>query len=131
MPEVQVPLPDWALSVAPGANADFHSPSLRLTLSSPTHPESVYDYHHPSRQLQLVQPPAVPSHDPEKYYCTVQWATSADGTAVPITLAHAAGLRPDGSNPCLVVVYGAYGHCLPLEFYAERVPLLQVRLWHF
>lgn len=34
----RVPLPDWALSVAPGANPDFASPLVTLHLSSPTQP---------------------------------------------------------------------------------------------
>ncbi|GAB4817005.1 hypothetical protein N2152v2_004051 [Parachlorella kessleri] len=124
---LQVPLPDWAFSVTPGANADFQSSLLRLSLSSPIHPQAVYDYHLPpsAPHLELVQPPAVHAHDPGQYSCTTRWACSADGTAVPMTVVHGKGVKPGDGSPCLVVVYGAYGHCLPNDFYPERISLLQ------
>lgn len=56
------------------------------------------------------------------------WATSRDGTRVPLTVACAApggiAAPPPHPRPCLLVVYGAYGHCLPTEYAPERLPLL-------
>ena len=54
-------------------------------------------------------------------------ARSADGARVPLTVLHTAGAALDGSAPCLLVVYGAYGHCLPTDYAPERLPLLRVR----
>lgn len=151
--------------MTPGANADYFSPSLRLTLSSPVHPDAPHDFHFASRRLapqgnipaasqeystsSSSRPPvaagevqatssqaagvqAAPArgrprgHGPDWYSCTVEWATSVDGSQVPMTVAHPVGVPRDGSSPCLLVVYGAYGHCLPTDFYPERVALLQV-----
>ena len=53
-------------------------------------------------------------------------ARSADGTAVPMTVVRAASVGPGAGAPCLVVVYGAYGHCLPTDFQPEQLALLQV-----
>lgn len=39
-------------------------------------------------------------------------------------VAHAAGLALDGSAPCLLAVYGAYGHCLPTDYDPARLPLV-------
>jgi len=49
-----VPLPPWALSVVPGANADPAAQILRLVASSPVHPPHTYDYCLDSGQLHLV-----------------------------------------------------------------------------
>lgn len=43
------------------------------------------------------------------YTCTRVTATSADGTAVPVTVTHASDLPLDGRNPALLIGYGAYG----------------------
>ncbi len=155
------PLPSWALSVAAGANADFESQQLRLMLSSPVHPEVAYDWDLASGQLLRHPEPAgeaagaaeVPQAAvaaaagaaEQQLAWSQQWAASADGTAVPLTLAYAAeaaaGSGSDDSSstggggsgsgwctshprPCLLVVYGAYGHSLPTGFLAERLPLL-------
>ena len=141
------PLPPWALSVVAGANADYESPQLRLMLSSPVHPEASFDWHFGKQQLQarpqlaaaaapLAAPPAgarrarggqQPQEAGEGELAWQQlWAASHDGTAVPLTLAaHAAALAAPSPQPCLLVVYGAYGHCLPTEYAAQRIPLLR------
>src|SRR6185312_2670484 len=37
------------------------------------------------------------------------WATSKDGTRVPMTILHRKGLKLDGNNPVLLTGYGGYG----------------------
>lgn len=152
------PLPDWALSVVAGANADYYSSHIRLLLSSPVHPEAAFDWHLGREQLaewrglaplggqhrqqqqerQQEQPPGQQHCDtaatmplsqqqslsPPGYKWQQLWATSPDGTQVPLTVAHAAALAPPAPCPCLLVVYGAYGHCLPADYLPERIPLL-------
>lgn len=64
-------------------------------------------------------PPAVRS----EYECKALTATSADGIAVPITLAYKKGAgRP---SPLLLTAYGAYGMCADTSFKPERVSLLK------
>lgn len=47
---------------------------------------------------------------PEQYDSTTLWAQSYDGTRVPVSLAYRCdALRQDGTNPCLLHVYGSYG----------------------
>ena len=38
-----------------------------------------------------------------------EWATSKDGTKVPVNIIRRKGLKLDGSHPCLVTAYGGYG----------------------
>ena len=43
---------------------------------------------------------------------------------VPVTIAHRRGLKLNGSNPALMTVYGAYGHCLDTGFQPEQLSVL-------
>lgn len=77
-----VHLPDWALSVEPGGNPDYHSDTVRLHLSSPVHPQHVYDCHLQTGNLELLEVQQVTSHDPKDYVCVMQQALSHDGMQV-------------------------------------------------
>jgi prolyl oligopeptidase len=57
-------------------------------------------------KLPLSSPPVVDFKD-----VTVvrEFATSKDGTKVPVNILIPKGVRADGSNPCLVTGYGGYG----------------------
>jgi len=62
--------------------------------------------------------------DPAAYVLRRLWATAPDGERVPISLAHRRDLPLDGSAPCLLYGYGAYGSSVDPEFAVERLPLL-------
>jgi prolyl oligopeptidase len=55
-----------------------------------------------------------------------EFATSKDGTKVPVNILRKKGIQLDGSNPCLVTGYGGYGVCLDPAFR----PTLRVLLDH-
>lgn len=50
--------------------------------------------------------------------------TARDGTAVPVTLLYADGVRPDGTHPLFLHGYGAYGSVFNPEFSADVLPLI-------
>lgn len=52
-----------------------------------------------------------------------EFATSRDGTRVPVNILCRKGTRLDGSNPALLYAYGGYGHCMRPAFNFEH------RLW--
>ena len=52
-----------------------------------------------------------------------EFATSKDGTQVPINILRRKGTPQDGSNPALLYAYGGYGHCMRPAFNFEQ------RLW--
>jgi prolyl oligopeptidase len=52
-----------------------------------------------------------------------EFATSKDGTRVPVTILHRKGTTLDGTNPTLLYGYGGYGICLRPAFNFEH------RLW--
>lgn len=59
----------------------------------------------------LLREARVPGYDPDAYTTTLSFVDTADGARVPVTVAHRAGLEPDGGNPCLLYAYGAYERC--------------------
>ena len=101
----RLPLPAWAFSVAPGANADFEATRLRLTLSSPIHPDIEVDWDLPAGRLLAAGSHATlgdgatgdegaagparageaAAHPTAQYECRQVWAAAADGTAIPLT----------------------------------------------
>jgi prolyl oligopeptidase len=48
-------------------------------------------------------------------------ATARDGTPIPLSIIHAAGLRRDGGNPTLLEAYGSYGFALRPAFSPEML----------
>ncbi|MBX7207626.1 MAG: prolyl oligopeptidase family serine peptidase [Verrucomicrobiaceae bacterium] len=52
-----------------------------------------------------------------------EFATSKDGTKVPVNILRRKGTKLDGSNPTLLYAYGGYGHCMRPTFNFEQ------RLW--
>lgn len=75
-------LPKWVMALEPGGNPDYHSGTVRLHLSSPVHPQHVYDCHLESGGLELLGTQQVAGHNPEDYVCSMHHAVSPDGTEV-------------------------------------------------
>jgi prolyl oligopeptidase len=80
-----------------------------FTASSYTQPATVYQFRAASGEtvkLPLTSPPVVDLSD-----VTVvrEFATSKDGTKVPVNILMPKGAKRDGTNPCLTTGYGGYG----------------------
>jgi prolyl oligopeptidase len=52
-------------------------------------------------------------------------ASGADGTPIPLSIIYKKDLKLDGSNPCLMEGYGAYGISIDPNFDATRLALLE------
>ena len=50
--------------------------------------------------------------------------TGEDGVKIPLTIVHKDDIARDGSNPCLISGYGAYGINTDAEYESERKVLL-------
>lgn len=106
-------------------NPEYHSRVLRFAYTSLVTPRRIYDYDMGSRQKTLLKEQEVPAgHDPDDYESRRLWATAPDGARVPISLVHRKGLALDGSNPCLLYGYGAYGISMDPSFSPTRLSLL-------
>ena len=98
-------------------NADFNSHILRYGYSSPTTPDSFYDYNMVTRKKMLVsQENMGPGFDPNNYQSERLWATAKDGTRIPISLVYQKGIKKEGGNSLLLDGYGMYGVSEELGF---------------
>ena len=106
-----------AYALGLSAGYEFETRTLRFTYSSPTMPVQVFDYDMETRERRLRKTQEVPSgHEPAAYVARRIFAPAADGETVPITLLHRRDLALDGTAPCLLYGYGAYGISIPAGF---------------
>ncbi|KAL6053420.1 Prolyl endopeptidase, variant 2 [Balamuthia mandrillaris] len=125
----KVSLPRPVCSLHPGGNGSYYSRKFRFSCSTPVEPECTFDYHIDNRRLELLRVTNIPGYNPNDYECSRLHATSPeDGTPVPLTVFHKKGMDLDGSNPLLLLGYGAYSQTMEAEFFPEHIPLL-MRGW--
>ncbi len=114
-----------AYALGLGENLEYETTTLRFTYSSMTTPGQVFDYDMASRQRVLRKTQEVPSgHDPARYLTRRLFAPAEDGELVPVSLLYAKDTPLDGSAPCLLYGYGAYGITIPAAFNANWLSLV-------
>ena len=114
-----------AYSLDMDAGAEFDTNLLRFTYSSMTTPAETYDYDMASRARVLRKRQEVPSgHDPARYVTRRLMAPAADGETVPVSLLYRNDTALDGSAPCLLYGYGAYGISIPAAFSTTALSLV-------
>ncbi|NJO38516.1 MAG: S9 family peptidase [Rhizobiales bacterium] len=114
-----------AYTVFGGRNPMYRSRILRFTYSSLTTPASVYDYDMVTRERALLKrQPVLGAFDVDDYASERLFVTAGDGAKIPVSLVYRKGLRHDGSNPCLLYGYGAYGASMDPAFSSHRLSLL-------
>src|SRR6185369_9610090 len=77
------------------------------TFTSYTTPASVFRYDLRTGASSVVRTPKI-AFDPSQYESTLDFATSKDGTRVPVIVTHKKGLKLDGKNPTLLYAYGGF-----------------------
>jgi oligopeptidase B len=113
----------YSLGLNPGY--EFETENLRFDYSSMTTPSEIWDYDLGVRRRTLRKRQEIPSgHDPSAYVTRRLFAPAADGETVPISLLHRKDLAIDGTAPCLVFGYGAYGISMPAAFNTNRLSLV-------
>lgn len=114
-----------AYSLGSSDGYEFATNTLRFTYSSMTTPAEVWDYDLSDRKRLLRKRQEVPSgHDPDAYVTLRLLAPTADGETVPISILHRRDVTPNGSAPCLLYGYGAYGAAMPASFSTGRLSLV-------
>jgi oligopeptidase B len=114
-----------AYSLGMATDFEFATDLLRFTYSSMTTPAEVWDYDLATRARTLRKRQKVPSgHDPAAYVTRRLMAPAADGETVPISVLHRKDLALDGTAPCLLYGYGAYGMAMPAAFSTSRLSLV-------
>lgn len=106
-----------AYSLGLSGAAEYDTDVIRFSYSSMTTPSQLYDYNMVTRERTLLKTQEVPSgHNPEDYVTRRVFAPAWDGETVPVTLLYRKDTPLDGTAPCLLYGYGAYGITIPAGF---------------
>ncbi|QKG72662.1 S9 family peptidase [Erythrobacter mangrovi] len=104
-------------------NPEYHQDKLRLSYQSMVTPDSVYDYHVASGELELLKQQEIPSgYDPSLYVTERLEIEVRDGTKVPVSVVMRKDREPGG--PLHLYAYGAYGIAIPPGFSTTRLSLV-------
>ncbi len=123
--ERELEMPEAVYDTHPATNAEFDTTTLRFVYTSLVTPPTVFDEDLDTGERTLLKTSEVlGGHDPDDYETGRLWATAADGTQVPISYVHRAGLARDGSAPCLLYGYGSYEASIDPTFSSLRLSLL-------
>jgi oligopeptidase B len=113
----------YALGMSVGY--EFDTTVFRLSYSSPTTPNQMFDVDLATGERTLLKTQEVPSgHDPAQYETRRIFAKAVDGAEVPVTLLYKKGTKLGGSNPALLYGYGAYGMSMPASFSVSVLSLV-------
>ncbi len=120
-----VTFPEALYTAGLSANAEFDTPTVRLSYQSMVTPGSVYDYDMTSRKRTLLkQQEVLGGYDPSRYETKRLWIKARDGVQVPLSVVHRKGLKLDGTNPLWLYGYGSYGYGQSPTFSSSRLSLL-------
>ncbi|WP_062227278.1 S9 family peptidase [Aureimonas frigidaquae] len=114
-----------AYSLGLSGTYEFDTNEIRFTYSSLTTPTQTFSYDVETRARHLLKTQEVPSgHDPSAYVTRRIMAPAPDGERVPVSLLYRRDTPLDGSAPCLLYGYGAYGITIPASFNANALSLV-------
>ena len=104
-------------------NPEYDQDKLRISYESMVTPDSVYDYHVASGELELLKQQEIPSGYDADLYTTERVEIAArDGTMVPVSVVMRKDREPGG--PLHLYAYGAYGYAVPPGFSTSRLSLI-------
>ncbi|GIU14128.1 oligopeptidase B [Shewanella sp. c952] len=124
---VELEFNDPAYVVGFDVNASQQSDKLRVYYSSPTTPESVYEYDltQPNQRQLLKQEKVLGGFDATLYQAERLFVKARDGQEVPVTLVYRKELfNKDGTNPLYQYGYGSYGYTVEPDFSSSILSLL-------
>jgi oligopeptidase B len=100
-------------------NLGFTTGEVRYETTTLIQPVTLHSYDLETGAVTVLHRQPAPGHDPERYHTERRWATSTDGTQVPVTLAWAKD-RPPGPGPCLLYGYGSYEISIDPTYRTDR-----------
>ena len=106
------------------ANHEWQTDTFRYRYQSLTTPLTVYEEHVRTGERTMLKQTPVPGVDLSRYSATREWATSHDGTRVPVDFVRHVDTPTDGTAPCLIYGYGSYESAEAPWFSPARLSLL-------
>ena len=120
-----IPFPESAYTAHMGNNPEFQTDTLRLGYSSMVTPDTVFDYHLDTEELEVRKVQQIPSGYEASAYVTERiLANARDGVQVPVSLVRRKDTPVDGTAPLYLYGYGAYGLAIPPGFSTSILSLL-------
>jgi len=125
-PPHRIEFPEPVRDVQMHSNPEWAVERIRIAYQSLVTPSSVFEYDTATRERVLLkQQEVLGGYDPVRYVSERLSAVASDGTAIPISLVRRRDLTFDGTAPCLLEGYGAYGYPFPIAFSSNRLSLLE------
>ncbi|MHA6644727.1 S9 family peptidase [Mesorhizobium sp. A623] len=123
--EHSISFDEEAFSLGLSGSYEYETEMMRFSYSSMTTPAQLFDYNMRSRERTLLKTQEVPSgHDADLYVTRRLMAPADDGELVPVSLLYRKDTPLDGSAPCLLYGYGAYGITIPASFNTNCLSLV-------
>jgi prolyl oligopeptidase len=91
-----------------GMSARTDTPELFYRFTSPLYPSTVFRFDPVTTRSVALSPPKLKNFDPAAYETQEVFATSKDGTKVPVFVTMRKGLVLDGSHPAMLYGYGGF-----------------------
>ncbi|MEX1189524.1 MAG: prolyl oligopeptidase family serine peptidase [Bacteroidia bacterium] len=120
--EQEITLP--ALGSAGGFDGENDAKEVFYTFNSFNYAPTIFRYDIASGKSIEFRKSEV-KFNPDDFVVKQEFASSKDGTKVPMFIVHKKGIKLDGSNPTLLYAYGGFNVSLEPSFSASRIPFLE------
>ena len=118
--------PEASYSASLDDNPEYDVTKLRIGYESMVTPDTIYDYHLATGELEVLKVQEIPSgYDATRYATERLMIPARDGTQIPVSIVYPRGLPHDGSAPLYLYGYGAYGIAMEPGFSTSRLSLLE------
>ncbi|ASK66056.1 oligopeptidase B [Brachybacterium avium] len=106
------------------ANPNWDQTTVRYQLTSMLTPPTIAEREVASGATEILRVTPVPHFDPSLYVERREWATAADGTAIPLSVVARRDVPADGTAPGYLYGYGSYEMSIDPSFVPTRLSLL-------
>lgn len=90
---------------------EYNSVKFRYSYASLNRPATIYDYNMATGETEKLKEQEIPSgFNAADYAVERLWATSHDGTKIPMAVVYRKNMQKNGKNPALIYGYGSYGY---------------------
>ncbi|MFT3967932.1 MAG: S9 family peptidase, partial [Sphingobium sp.] len=121
----RIPFPEASYSASLDDNPEYDVTRLRIGYESMVTPDTIYDYHLDTGDLEVLKVQEIPAgYDATRYETERLMIPARDGTPIPVSIVYPRGLPRDGSAPLHLYGYGAYGIAMEPGFSTTRLSLL-------